>query len=73
MMCIIVYPIGWLYLWIRYRHKEKVKDALHKKYDGSYYNAGVLLMTSFFGIVLITLLSLFLLAVIGRSIYDAIN
>jgi hypothetical protein len=70
---IIYYPVGWLYLWIRYRNKNKVKTILKEKYDNSYYTAGALLMWKTFGILLFMLIVLFLLTVIGRTIYDLVT
>ena len=29
----LYYPLGWLYLWVRYRKKEKVKKVLKEDYD----------------------------------------
>ncbi len=70
---ILYYPIGWLYLWIKYRNKEKVKEVLQDKYDGKYYFAGAQLTLSIFGKILLILLVLFILVVIGRTIYDLIK
>ncbi len=70
---ILYYPIGWLYLWLRYRNKNKVEAILKEKYESEYYIAGTQLVWSTFGIVLFILLSLFLIAVIGRAIYDLFN
>jgi 3-deoxy-D-manno-octulosonic-acid transferase len=39
---ILYYPVGFLYLWIRYRNKEKIKKVLKEKYNSSYYEAGFL-------------------------------
>lgn len=70
---ILYYPIGWLYLWIKYRNKKKIQEILQDKYDGKYYVAGAQLTVSIFGIILLMLLLLFLLIVIGRTIYDLIK
>ena len=69
----IVYNLtGFLYLRIRYRNKTKVKEVLKKKYDNRYYDAGARLVMSIFGTTLISLMLLFLFAIIGRIIYDLI-
>ncbi|MEM5564320.1 hypothetical protein WNY78_04365 [Psychroserpens sp. AS72] len=67
---ILYYPIGWIYLWIRYRNKEKIKSILAEKYEDSYHNAGAQLVLSTFGKLLFALLLLMLLTVIGRAIYE---
>jgi hypothetical protein len=68
---ILYYPVGWLYLWIRYRNKEKIKLVLEEDYENSYHFAGVQFILSTFGKLLFILLLLMLLAVVGRSIYTA--
>ncbi|EAQ49573.1 hypothetical protein [Leeuwenhoekiella blandensis] len=69
----IIYSVtGYLYLWIRYRNKNKVMEVLQKEYDGRYYDAGARLILSIFGIALIGLIILLLVAVIGRFTYDLI-
>ena len=65
--------IGWVYLWIRYRNKNKVNDILNNKYEGNYLFVGAELILSIFGILLIILLITFLIIIIGRFIYDLIN
>lgn len=64
-MAEIVYPIiGWIYLWIRYRNKEKVKQILKDEYGNRYYDAGAILSMKTFGVILIVLLSVAILAII---------
>lgn len=58
------YPIGYLYLWIRYRNHEKVAEIKREYYENSYSVAGSILVMSAFGVVLFVLLSIFLIAVI---------
>jgi len=65
--------VGWSYLWIRYRNKKKVNDVLNEKFDGNYRFVGAQIILGTFGIFLILLLALFLLVIIGRTIYDLIN
>ena len=67
---ILYAPIGYLLLWLRYRDKKRVKARLEKEYEGSYSVAGAWLMGKTFGILLFSQLSLFLLAIIGRILYD---
>lgn len=33
-------PLGFAYLWLRYRNQAKVKETLAKEYENSYANAG---------------------------------
>lgn len=56
--------IGRIYLWIRYRNKEKVRAVLKEKYNNSYYDAGATKVLHFVGIIFIIILVVFLLAVI---------
>lgn len=69
---ILYYPIGWLYLWFRYRNKEKIKEVLKNEYDNQYYDAGAQFVMSVFGIVLLGLLVILLFGVIGRALYDLV-
>jgi len=67
----IIYNLtGYLYLWIRYRNKVKVKEILKKEYDNSYYDAGARVVMSIFGLTLIGFLLLFLIVIFGRIIYE---
>lgn len=59
---ILFYPLGWIYLWIRYRNKETIEKVLVEKYEDSYSVAGTLVCLKTFGIVFITLILLMLLA-----------
>ena len=61
--------IGWVYLWIRYRNKEKIKTVLKEEYDGSYGNVGSIKILQFIGIIMIILLGAFLLVIIYRIIF----
>ncbi len=65
--------IGWLYLWTRYRNKKKVKALLIEKYDNSYFTAGALVAWKTFGVILFGLISLLILTVVGRILYDLIS
>ncbi len=67
---LLYYPIGWIYLWVRYRNRKKVKEVLIDKYDDQYNIAGGEIAMSIFGIVLIGILLFFLIVIIGRIIYD---
>lgn len=69
---ILYIPIGYLYLWLRYRKKEKVKKVLSEEYDNRYYYAGAELVIGTFGKILLLLLIVFLITVIGRAIYNLI-
>ena len=60
---IIFYPIGWMYLWIRYRNEETIEKVLIEKYEESYSVAGKLFCLKTFGVVFIILILLMILAV----------
>lgn len=66
-------PIGFLYLWIRYRKKERMRKILEEEYEGSYYYAGAELSLKIFGTFLFVLLSVFLLATLVRVATDIIK
>ena len=59
---VLYYPIGFLYLWIRYRNKERVKKVLHEKYDGAYYLAGASIFLNVVGVILTALIIALLLS-----------
>lgn len=60
--------IGWVYLWIRYRNKEKVQTVLKEKYNDSFYDAGATKVLHFVGVLFITVLVVVLIAVIYKVI-----
>ncbi|WP_216688498.1 hypothetical protein [Hymenobacter siberiensis] len=37
---LLLLPVGFGYLWLRYRNKLRVKETLAKEYENSYANAG---------------------------------
>lgn len=55
---------GYIILFIRYPKKEKRLQILKDYFDGSYHETGSQMILSIFGIVLLVLLILFLVAVI---------
>lgn len=61
---IILYPLGWVYLWLRYRNREKVAKILTQEYGNSYYAAGLYIIFKTFGIVFICLLLLLIITCI---------
>ena len=61
---LIFFPVGFLYLWIRYRNREKVAEIKKEYYENSYSVAGSILVMSGFGVVLFVLLSIFLIVAI---------
>lgn len=66
----IIYPlIGWVYLLIRYRTREKANQILQSRYDNRYFNVGAEKTLTFIAIVFL-LLILFL---IGSVIYSTIK
>ena len=70
---IIFYPIGWIYLRIRYRNKETIEKVLIEKYEGSYSVAGTLVCLKTFGIVFLTLILFMLLAAFYSIIKHSIS
>lgn len=65
--------IGWLYVWIRFRDKEKVKEFLEEECDGSYTFAGQILFFQTFGITMIILVGLLMLVAIFWAIKNLIT
>ena len=61
---LLYWPIGWLYLWIRYRNTEKVQEVLLYKYENNYGVAGALFIGKTFGIIFLSLVVLLILAAI---------
>ncbi|MEP0262710.1 hypothetical protein [Dokdonia sp.] len=65
----IMYPIiGWVYLWIRYRAKDKINNILQSKYNNRYFNAGTEKTWQFLGIVVLALILFFLASVVYSTI-----
>lgn len=61
---IIFWPIGWLFLWFRYRKREIVKTVLIEKYDNCYETAGILFLGKIFGVIFTLLLAALIIAVL---------
>ncbi|MEM6721000.1 MAG: hypothetical protein AAF611_16840 [Bacteroidota bacterium] len=61
---LIYIPVGFLYLWIRYRNGEKVAEAKKEKYENSYSTAGATLVVSTVGVVFFIVLSIILIGAI---------
>jgi hypothetical protein len=70
---IIFYPLGWIYLWIRYRNKETIGKILFEKYEGSYSVAGTLVCLKTFGVLFLTSILLMLLAAFYSIIKHGIS
>lgn len=62
--------IGWLYLWIRYRNKNKVNQILTKEYEDSYDFVGRYLLAQSVTVLLLLVLIAFLFVVISVVIRD---
>ncbi len=43
---LLLTPVGFVYLWLRYRNQVQVKEALAKEYGSSYANAGSAVFTN---------------------------
>ncbi len=65
----IMYPIiGWVYLWIRYRAKDKINNALQSRYENRYFNVGTEKTWQFLGIILLLLIFSLIASVIYATI-----
>jgi hypothetical protein len=51
---LILYPIGWLYLKIRYQNKTLIKKKLSEDYNDKYSIAGSMVFLKLFGIFFIS-------------------
>lgn len=70
---IIFYPLGWIYLRIRYRNKETINKVLIEEYEGSYSEAGTLLVMKTFGVIFISLILMMILVVFYSLIKHGIS
>ncbi len=70
---IVFYPLGWMYLWIRYQNKDTIEKVLIEKYEESYVVAGTLVCLKTFGVVFIALILLMILAVFYSIIKQGIS
>ena len=77
---ILLYPIGRLFLFIRYRDKEKRRNVLKNEYDGHYSNVGRDAILSVFIIIVASMLIVLILIAIfsvfspeGRAYFSNIK
>jgi hypothetical protein len=69
----LVFPaIGWVYLWIRYRNKEKVQIALRDKYENNYGLAATLVISKILAVMWTFLLVSFLIIAIFGAIRHSV-
>ena len=63
----IIYLIfGYIFLWIKYRNKEKIKESLIKNYENSYSVAGFMVIWKPIGFLFICcIIALFIATIIG--------
>ena len=62
---LLLLPVGFGYLWLRYRNKLRVKEVLAKEYENSYANAGsVLLINTIAALLALAVGSLVILAIV---------
>ncbi len=61
--------IGWIYLQIRFRNKEKVKKVLAEEYENSYSEAGFTILGDTLGFIFISALIICLFGVIISIIW----
>ena len=60
--------IGYLYLWIRYRNREKVLQIKEDNYEDQYWVAGAQFVMSIVGIIFFIALSIGLIIIIYVAI-----
>jgi hypothetical protein len=62
---LLLLPVGFGYLWLRYRNKLRVKETLAKEYENSYANAGsVVLLNTIAALLALAVGSLVILAIV---------
>ena len=62
---LLLLPVGFGYLWLRYRNKLRVKETLAKEYENSYANAGsVVLLNTMAALLALAVGSLVILAIV---------
>ena len=54
-------PIGKIYLWIKYRDKDKIKVILKNDYHNRYSNAGLMMFGEAFGIIFLCLIAMLIM------------
>ncbi|MCI1185948.1 hypothetical protein MON38_00840 [Hymenobacter sp. DH14] len=62
---LLLVPIGFVYLWLRFRHRIRVAQALAQEYEDSYANAGsAILANTIAALGALAVSSLIILAVV---------
>ena len=62
---LLLLPVGFGYLWLRYRNKLRVKETLAKEYENSYANAGsVVLLNTIAALLALAVGSLVILSIV---------
>jgi hypothetical protein len=65
----IIYTFfGYIYMWIRYRNKEKIKQVLKNDYENSYSTIGYLVIWKPVGVIFLVLIVCLLIAAIIGSV-----
>ncbi len=65
---ILFSALGWSYLKVKYRSKEKMRAILAKEHNDKYYDAGAYISAKTFGIIFLSLIALLIIAVIYSMI-----
>ena len=65
--------IGWVYLWLRYRNKERVKEALDRDYSGTYQSVGRVLLALTLVLIFATSILLLVLVALFTGIKNLIE
>lgn len=67
-MEIIYYFFGYIYMWIRFRNKERIKEILKRDYENSYQTVGLLIVWKPIGIIFLVLIACMIIAIIIGSL-----
>ena len=70
---LLLSALGWSYLKVKYRNKEKMRTILAKEHNDRYYDAGAYISAKTFGIIFLILIALLIIAVIYSVVKFGIN
>ena len=62
---LLLLPVGFVYLWLRYRNKLRVRETLAREYENSYSNVGsVVLLNTMATLLALAVGSMVILAIV---------
>ena len=62
---LLLLPVGFVYLWLRYRNKLRVRETLAREYENSYANVGsVVLLNTMAALLALAVGSMVILAIV---------